>query len=202
MPDLDLVAWDFGDTLCDQTFMRIAPHGVPGWSDAYLRWFATNPGWEDAWMLGGVPMDDMVPWLAGELGMEPSAVARHLRAVWHQIDFWPNAMGALRRLRGVILQACVTVNPFEFSGIAAASGLDQIFDVIVTSAEAKSNSKVDLTQRARHLLGLDDDLERTLLIDNIADNTDEFAAAGGQTYLFTTDALFGMDAASLLGDGW
>lgn len=201
VPDLELVAWDFGDTLCDQTFMRIPPDGAPGWGDAYVRWFHTQPGWEDAWMLGGVPMDDMVPWLAAELGMAPSAVARHLRAVWHRIDFWPHAMGALRQLHGVVHQACVTVNPNEFSGIAAASGLDQLFDVIVVSAEAKTLSKVDLTRRARHLLGLDDSLTRTLLIDNLAPNIDEFAAAGGQTYLFTTDEQFAIDAPDLLGDG-
>ena len=25
---IDLVCWDFGDTVCDQTFMQVAPDGV------------------------------------------------------------------------------------------------------------------------------------------------------------------------------
>ena len=32
---IDLVCWDFGDTLVDERFMRLPPDGVPEWGEVY-----------------------------------------------------------------------------------------------------------------------------------------------------------------------
>ena len=107
-------------------------------------------------------------------------------------------MSWVRRLDGVVLQAMVTVNPHEFWAMAALGELDQLVDVIVTSAEVHSLSKVVMAERARDLLGLDAGLSTTLLIDNILANTDDFADADGQTITFTP-AGFAPQAERLLG---
>ncbi len=100
-------------------------------------------------------------------------------------------------MNGVVPQAVVTVNPWEFEGIAVACGLVPLVDVIVTSAELGTRSKVSMAHRARELLGLDVDLSATLLIDNKQANVDEFVAAGGRGFHFDR-ARFATEAETML----
>ena len=94
------------------------------------------------------------------------------------------ATGWLHRLRDVVAQVIVTVNPHEFHGVAAATGLDSQVDLIVTSADARSTSKVVQAQQARRWLGLDEDLTSTLLVESKEADIAEFCEHGGQAVLF------------------
>lgn len=183
--DIDLVCWDFGDTLVDERFMRIPPPDVPEWTDVYDNYLDQHPAWDEAWMLGKASLNDLIAPLADQLPMTRPEVSHHLRAVWWQIEWYPEVRAWLERLNGEMLQAVVTVNPWEFEGIAAACGLVPLVDVIVTSAEVGSASKVVMARRARELLGLDDRLDATLLIDNRLDNVEEFRQSGGRAFHFT-----------------
>lgn len=194
---IDLVCWDFGDTLVDERFMRICPPGVPGWTEVYDRLLAGRPGWDNEWMLGRASLNELIAPLAEELSMERAAVSRHLRSVWQQIVWFPEVRGWVERLDGVVQQAVVTVNPWEFEGIAVACGLVPLVDVIVTSAELETLSKVTMAHRARELLGLPAGLATTLLIDNKRVNVDEFVAAGGRGWHFVRET-FDADAAAML----
>ncbi|MCP3853210.1 MAG: hypothetical protein GY698_00565 [Actinomycetia bacterium] len=129
--DLDLVWWDFGDALCDETFQRISPPRVPQWPEVYEQVLAERPDWVEGWNLGRGSMNDLIEPLAQRLAMTPGQVSRHLRAVWHQIVWFDEAMEWLRLLESRVAQAIVTVNPWEFSGTAAATGLEQMVDVVV-----------------------------------------------------------------------
>lgn len=186
---IDLVCWDFGDTLVHERFMRICPPGVPEWEPVYDAVVDARPDWVNDWMLGRAVMTELIPWLAAELPMTPTAIARHLREVWNQIVWFPDAREWIGRLDGVVAQAIVTVNPFEFSGISVACGLDPLVDVIVTSADLATHSKVEMTEHARRLLGLPPGLDSSVLIDNKLANIDEFAAAGGPTIHFTPETF-------------
>jgi FMN phosphatase YigB (HAD superfamily) len=189
VPQLDLVCWDFGDTLCDERFMSIAPAGVPEWTAAYDECLAERPKWFDAWMLGKATLNELIEPLADQLPMTRAAIARHLRVVWHQIKWFPEPLALMRQINGSVAQAVVTVNPWEFAGIAAACGLDQLVDVIVTSAELGTTSKSEMAHHARHLLGLPAGLSTTLLIDNRSDNVGEFQTAGGYAFAFTPETF-------------
>lgn len=195
---VDLVCWDFGDTLVDERFMRIAPSRVPEWTTTYDRVLDQRPSWVDEWMCGRASLNDLVEPLVAELAMTPAAVSRHLRGVWSQIEWYPEARAWLERLNGVVPQAIVTVNPWEFEGIAVACDVVPLVDVIVTSAELGTVSKVSMAQRARQLLGMSADLSTTLLIDNKRSNVDEFEHAGGQGLHFTRER-FTDEAERLLG---
>ena len=78
----------------------------------------------------------------------------------------------------------MTVNPWEFEGIAVACGLVPPVDAIVTGAEPGTCSKTPMAHRARELPGLGVDLSATLLIDDKQANVDEFVAAGGRGFHF------------------
>ena len=49
---VDLVCWDFGDTLVDERFMRIAPEGVPQWGKVYDEILDERPEWVASLDLG------------------------------------------------------------------------------------------------------------------------------------------------------
>jgi len=185
---IDLVCWDFGDTLVHERFMRICPPGVPEWEEVYDE-IAAEPEWEQAWMLGEANLTDLIPRLAERLPMTNGAIGRHLRTVWQQIEWYPDAREWINRLNGRVAQTIVTVNPFEFSGIATACGLDPLVEIIVTSADIRSTSKVDMTEHARRLLGMEPGVSTSILIDNRLDNCEEFTEAGGAAIHFTPETF-------------
>jgi len=184
MNQIDLVCWDFGDTLVDERFMRIAPPDVAAWTTTYDEVLNSLGDFDTEWMLGRASMNDLIQPLAARLPMSAAAIGRHLRLVWQQIEWFDEARQWIDRLQGNVLQAVVTVNPHEFHGIATACGLDPLVDVIVTSADLETLSKVEMANHARDLLGLEAGLSTTILIDNRRDNVDEFEAAGGSAIHF------------------
>jgi FMN phosphatase YigB (HAD superfamily) len=181
--EIDMIAWDFGDTLVDEQLMRMAPQGFPGWADAVNDLLQVDR-WAERWELGEVCMNELVVPLAERLSMPPTQVARHLRATWRSPRVLEPAMKWLHQLSGVVAQVIVTVNPYEFHGVATATGFDSLVDLIVTSADVRSRSKVVQARQARRWLGRDEDLSTTVLVDNKAANITEFRDHGGQAVLF------------------
>lgn len=187
--DIDLICWDFGDTLVDQTFMQYAPEGVPEWPEAYRTAFKADPDFVDQLNLGEAALNDLIEPLAELVPMSRAAIARHLREVCNRIEWLPGMRELVTELNGEVLQAIVTVNPHEFGPMAVACGLDPLVDVIVTSADAVSLSKPVMARRARHLLGLSPELSTTLLVDNDEFNVDEFMGEGGLAIRYTPDSF-------------
>jgi FMN phosphatase YigB (HAD superfamily) len=185
---IDLVCWDFGDTLVDERFMRLAPDGVPQWGAVYDEVLAERPDWVASWDLGRGSINDLVGPLAARLPMTEIQIVRHLRLVWERITWFPDAEHWVDRLAGRVDQAVATVNPHEFSGIARACGLDVRIPMIVTSADLATTSKVVMAEHARAVLGLSPGLSTTVLVDNRADNVQEFTSAGGRAVRYQPDS--------------
>ncbi len=201
---LDLVCWDFGDTLVDELFMRLAPAGVEDWPHRYEAMVADNAALFNELDHGRASMNDLIDPLAERLSMPRPQIARHLRTVWHRIAWFPSVARWVERLGDAgVLQAVVTVNPHEFHGMAVACGLDRMVDVIVTSAEIADLGKPPMAERARALLGLPAGLATTVLIDNKSHNIEDFEAAGGRAILYTPEDFEGRadrELGQLLGD--
>lgn len=191
----DLVCWDFGDTLVDQTFMRRAPSDIPDWTDAYVRVRAAGDQ-GDRWDLANSTMRELAVLIAQELGIRPARAWRQLAINLTKIDWFPEARLVLTALNGQVPQAIVTVNPHEFWAMAVALDLHTLVDCVVTSADIDSLSKVDMCAEVRSMLGMSTGLSSTLLIDNMGHNIDDFVAAGGQGLLYEP-ATFADQAATL-----
>ena len=196
---VDLVCWDFGDTLVDEMFMRIAPIDVPQWATVYEEVLDERPEWVEDWMLGRVSMNDLIPLLVDRLPMTAEQVAHHLRWVWTQIVWFEDSRQLIERIPATVAQAIVTVNPHEFHGIATACGLDPLVPTMVTSADLETASKPAMAVRAREILGLPVGLGTTVLIDNRADNVAAFEAAGGHAVLCERDNRSLIEVERLLG---
>ena len=85
--DIDLVCWDFGDTLVHERFMRICPPDVPEWEAIFDRYFVEHPDFADRSNLGQVTMNEMIPWLAAETGMSHAAVSRHIQKLEDRLGY-------------------------------------------------------------------------------------------------------------------
>ncbi len=187
---IDLVCWDFGDTLVDEMFMRLPPVDGIDWAWHYEAVVAEHPDLIAELDIGNATLNDLIDPLAKRVALPRREIAKHLRTVWHRIEWFPSSRRWVERLgEAGVMQAVVTVNPHEFHGMAMACGLDAMVDIIVTSAETQQLHKPPMAQRARRLLGLADGLETTLLIDNKSHNTDDFTAAGGHSLLYTRETF-------------
>ncbi len=199
-----LVCWDFGDTVVDERWMLQAPldDEVPAWPEVWARVRDTNQDLFLEWDLGQVGFESIVAKVVADMAANTDTprdadwVRAHCRWCCEHIEVFPAAVEALVEWRGIVPQACVTVNPDIFRDwVVPAYGLTNRFEMIVTSDTEHSLSKVVMAERALKVLGLDATIADCLLIDNRLDNCREFREAGGQTYHFRGDAEFGPDRA-------
>ena len=189
------ILWDFGDTLADETWMQAPLEGYADWAETWRR---TMDGSKlaDDWNLGRIDMVAVSQALGRDIGAASDTVLAHMLKACRNIIFCETVMAFAQECS--LPQAIVTINPDIFSYVVAPHyQLNETFPVIVTSWEEISLSKAELCDAA--LLRLDGDFLRSeaLLIDNKVKNTDEWTGAGGQSYLFTSEARFDEDRSSL-----
>jgi FMN phosphatase YigB (HAD superfamily) len=191
---VDVVLWDFGDTLVDERWCWQCPPGVPGWTDAWRACGATEL-WT-RWGRGDAVIDDVAAQLADATGMSAGAVVTHLASRFRDLTFHPRTWEIARAREH--RQAIVTVNPVEFRDIVATYELDRVFDLIVISGEEHTDDKADLCDRALERVGITDRAE-SLLIDNIESNIMSWRSRGGRAYWYRDDQTFADDLAAR---GW
>lgn len=188
-----VLLWDFGDTLVDERWMRRPPLECPTWEAV---WDDVMTDHADDWNVGRVGTDLIVEALAERSGMTVAAVRSHARRCCESITFNPVAwrVAAERRLP----QALVTVNPDLLADvIVPAYRLDEVFDTIVTSSEARTDDKPALCDLALKRLGVDGPRSDALLIDNRRDLVEAWGALGGAGYWFQGDEAFRTDVPTL-----
>ena len=111
-----------------------------------------------------------------------------MRSRCRDVSFFEHAWATARARN--LPQAIVTLNADVFSRFVIPNyGLDEIFDVIVTSWEERTRDKARLCDIALQRLGGSDPAE-ALLIDNIEANVEAWRARGGQAYWFRGDEEF------------
>jgi FMN phosphatase YigB (HAD superfamily) len=192
MGGVQIVLYDFGDTLADENWMRAPSPVFPGFLDAYAR---TLDSRRDDWDRGLLRTSELATLVAARLGCPPEGVLDHMRALCRQLQFFPSIMSAARarRARGA-KQAIVTVNPDLLSDVVVCEyGLHDIFDVVVTSWETGTLDKTLLCEIALENLGAARAFADSVLIDNIEENVTAYRQKGGSAYLFTTDQQFAHD---------
>ncbi|MDJ0789733.1 MAG: hypothetical protein QNK05_23300 [Myxococcota bacterium] len=187
---LSCVLWDFGDTLADQDWMLQAPTEVPEWPDA---WSAVARGeLEDRWNRGEADLDDVVAEVARRLPMSEADVHEHVRFCCSRIRFFDLPLQIARD--SSLPQALVTVNPAGFSEwVLGAHGLTGTFAPIVVSGEEGIVDKGALCQIALERLGRDTRPGSALLIDNLTECIESWAARGGIGYHFRGESQLRAD---------
>jgi FMN phosphatase YigB (HAD superfamily) len=191
---ISVLLWDFGDTLVEERWMRLAPIGCATWESSWVDVMAELA---DAWNVGVVTSAIVFQALASHTGMSAEDVEAHARDCCRQIEFHPLAWRyAQKRCRP---QALVTVNPDLFLDyVIPLYGLTAVFDEIIVSATEHCANKVEMCKEALARLGFAGDRSEALLIDNRADLVRAWEETGGAGYWFRVDEEFGRDLPVLL----
>jgi phosphoglycolate phosphatase-like HAD superfamily hydrolase len=190
---IEVLLWDFGDTLVDERWMRRAPSGCSEWPDV---WTEVMSQFSDAWNVGRIATAEVFAELERRADMTPNEVDAHARDCCRLLTFHPTAWRVANEHR--LPQALVTVNPEMFEDyVAAVHGFSEVFDTMVISGAEGIDDKVALCDLALSRLGLDSHRSAAMLIDNRRDLVDAWRHAGGTGCWFQSDEQFNRDLSAL-----
>lgn len=188
-----VLLWDFGDTMVDERWMRRVPPECPTWEAVWMDVMADHA---DDWNIGRVGADEIFGALADRSGMTAAAVRSHARRCCESIAFNETAWRVASKRP--LPQALVTVNPDLLADVVVpAYGLDDVFDVIVTSSAERTDDKPALCDIALQRLGFTGSRSDALLIDNRLDLVEAWKELGGAGYWFESDERLRADLSSL-----
>jgi hypothetical protein len=191
---VDVLLWDFCDTLIDGRWMHTAPAGFPDWPTIWTNGLR-NRGRD--WDTGRLTEAEFIVELARRAGMQESAVEEHFAACCRSIRFHRAAWQAAKARRRP--QALVTVISDLFGDrIEKAYGLDDHFDTIIASFREGTDDKTELCLIALDRLGYRGPRSSALLIDDRRDLTEAWTASGGSAYHFCDDSSFASDWVDLV----
>ena len=181
--------WDFGDTLCDETFIWSSG---PEWMTVYETF---DDGWANDWCTGDMDTIAFARAASKYISLDPEEIVAHMRERCKHIDFFEFTYAFYKARQ--LPQAIVTVNPDLWSEtIVPLHGFDETADVIVSSWEEGTIDKGILCGLALERLKNGCQPSEALLIDNKSSNLDAWAQHGGIGYLYTTDRTFKQDVAN------
>jgi FMN phosphatase YigB (HAD superfamily) len=191
---IEVLLWDFGDTLVDEQWMRLAPPEYPDWARAWNHVMEICAG---DWDTGRATEQDVFAEMSRQSGLALDFIEQHADACCRAIVFNPTAWRtATERHR---TQALVTVNCDLFlERVARRYRLSDHFDVVVVSCLEGTTDKTALCDVALERLGRAGKRAHALLIDNRRDLTEGWERAGGTAYLYRGDAAFAADLPALL----
>jgi FMN phosphatase YigB (HAD superfamily) len=191
---VDVLLWDFCDTLIDGRWMHKAPEGFPDWPTIWTN-VLRDRGRD--WDTGRLTEAEFIHELAREAGMPAAAVEEHFAVCCRSITFHQATWRAAKERRRP--QAIVTVISDLFGDrIEQQHGLHAHFDTIVASHREGTSDKTELCLIALDRLGYRGPRSRALLIDDRRELTEAWCASGGSAYHFRDDSSFASDWLDIL----
>ncbi len=182
------ILWDFGDTLCDETFIW---NSGPEWMDVYRT---LDSGLGASWNLGQMDTQRFAAELSQRMTLTADAIVAHMIERCQHVEFFARTYEFFKS--HAVPQAIVTVNPDLFTNvIEPAYRLGQSCEAIVTSWQEQTVDKAALCKVAIERLGLSCSNRQALLIDNKRSNIEAWTRREGAGYVYTTDEQFGRDIA-------
>ncbi len=186
---IECLLWDFGDTLCRETFIWSSG---PEWEAVYQSF---DGGWAAGWNTGHMSTAEFSRLASRYIPLPADEIVSHMRERCRHIEFFEFTYAFYKERHRP--QAIVTVNPDLWTDtIVPLHGFDRTADAIVSSWEEGTDDKGILCSLALDRLEIECRPSAALLIDNKQSNLDSWAARGGVGYLYTTDTAFERDVAS------
>ena len=178
--------WDFGNTLCRETFIWSSG---PEWEAVYR---AFDGGWAHGWNVGAMDSEEFARRASEHIALPPEQILAHMHERSRHIEFFEFTWAFFQRRHRP--QAVVTVNPDLWSEvIVPLHGFDETADALVTSWEERTVDKGVLCSIALERLSLDCEPSEALLIDDKPANLDAWAERSGAGYLYVSDEAFERD---------
>jgi len=186
----DCVVFDFYLTLCSEFFFR--PLGESVLSQIQLLLWGKDQSLLDQWMTGHVSAPQIALYLSQHLDISAKEIEAGLREGCRGFvlneAIWAFAQAVRKAGKRIAL---VTVNMDVFSEeVVPSLRLDQVFEVIVNSADEGEMDKSRLWPVAFEALGGGISYPGSFLIEDGTHSPAKFTAAGGKAYQYTDDASF------------
>jgi FMN phosphatase YigB (HAD superfamily) len=184
------IVFDFAATLCSELYFL--PLGTEFLNIVQEEIFKRgNEQWVDPWIRGELNSTDIADYLSTLTDIPAEHILSGLDEGCAQLNMNPAIWLFAQVQRKLGRQtALVTLNMDVFSRvIVPAFGFDQIFDIVVNSADYREDNKIKLWEIAfTQLEGCS--FENSLLIDDGIKNIANFRAHGGMAYQYTSDDAF------------
>ena len=184
------IVFDFGFTLSPDYYFNVTPPECPQWHDTIQKVIFGEPGIVTAWMKGELNSLDIAGILAKLFPMNAATIAATMEEGCRHLNFnqavWNFAVAQKATGRKTAL---VTDNMDVFTKVVVpAHGLDQLFDVILNSADFHEIRKEFLWPIAFERLGEEIGYGNSLLIEDGESEPDKFWALGGYAHQYINDS--------------
>jgi len=185
---INSVIFDFSGTLCSGRYF--APLGQDA-LDAIgqLVFGDSSPQWADPWIKGDLTSHDIVSYLSEHLPHSEDEILSALREGCSNMTFNPVVYDfALQQREAGRKTALVTANMDCFTNVVVpAHDLDNVFDLVLNTADHQTLDKSILWRKALETFGSDYSFSTALLID---DRPGVFESLGGYAYRYDGDEAF------------
>jgi FMN phosphatase YigB (HAD superfamily) len=187
--EVECVVFDFGGTFCSAPYFGTLGDEAPELVDRVLFGNAEISG---PWMTERMSSSDIANYLSGHLQIPASEILAALRVGCRELELnhevWSFAQEQHRVGR---MAALVTGNADVFTDVVVPShGLDQVFDVIVNSADHGDGAKEALWPKAFEALGPELGYHNSLLIEDSLGEVERFRSLGGLAYQYVGEESF------------
>lgn len=185
------VLFDFDGTLCSSRYFE--PLGEQALATIGELLFSPHDTTRlHAWIKGDLTSDDIAAYLSGYLPESKSDIVSALHDGCKNLKFNDAVYNFAKQQPSAHRKtALVTANMDVFSDIVVpAHGLDELFDLILNTADHHTLDKAKLWQKSIDSFGPGHSISTTLLIDNSPAMVEQFHNLGGWAYHYTDDNSF------------
>jgi FMN phosphatase YigB (HAD superfamily) len=190
--NLACVVFDFGFTLSPDYYFNVVPSGCPQWHAVIQKVILGDPAITIPWMKGELTSLDIAGILSRHFPLDIPTIATTMEKGCQRLGFNPAVWDfAVAQKAAGRKTALVTDNMDVFSKVVVPShGLDQLFDVILNSADFHEIRKEFLWPIAFERLGGGIGYTNSLLIEDGENEPAMFRSLGGWAYQYFNDAAF------------
>jgi hypothetical protein len=186
------VVFDFGFTLSPDYYFNVSPPGCPQWHAIIQKVIFREPAITIPWMTGDLTSLDIARILSSYLPLDIPTIAAIMEKGCEHLNFNPAVRDFAVAQKTVGRKtALVTDNMDVFTKVVVPShGLEQLFDVILNSADFHEIRKEFLWPIAFERLGGGIGYSNSMLIEDGESEPAMFRALGGYAYQYSNDAAF------------
>jgi FMN phosphatase YigB (HAD superfamily) len=188
------VVFDYGFTLSSGFYFNVSPPGVTDWEERLQKtvFRGNDDTITDPWMRGEIGLAEIAGLLTREIGLGTEEILWYLRRGCTDLGFNEEVYQFARWVRSNSLKSVlVTANMDVFSDVVVPShGLDDLFDVIVNSADVGTCDKTVLWSLAFNALGCGISYRDSLLIEDGEKNPAAFRKLGGVAHQYLGEGEF------------
>jgi FMN phosphatase YigB (HAD superfamily) len=188
----EIILFDFANTLSNSNYFNTEPNGCPNWYDLFQNYVFSDKQIVTLWCQGKITAHQIAEIIKGHVNWGIDPILNEMRKGCCNLQFNKAVYNFSRSIKGTgIKTALVTNNIDLFTEVVVPFySLETIFDVIINSADYKSDNKSDLWSIAFQKTGKENSYHESLLIEDGEKWPSIFEEHGGKACRYSNDDNF------------